>query len=564
MGVKRAIELALEASRHYRLPIYTFGPLIHNAHVLEMLQKKGIHQVQDISDVSDGILLVRAHGISPAERERMEQRGLIIIDGTCPRVKRIHLQIRKYLEKDYDIIVFGDAEHAEVTGLLGTAGTRGRLVSSSADLADFKPCSRPILLVSQTTQSRQAFDEIREIVQQRCSSLVVIDTLCSTTEERQAEVIQLAAANDAVVVVGGKTSANTARLSELARLAGKTSYHVESEEDLPASFPDDIRRIAVTAGASTPNWMIERVIERLESIDRPRTLKTVVLEAVKWLTESFALVALGSACLTMTCSFLLFQAIELIPVIVASSYVLSMHILNHFADRKSVAINEPLREEVFQRHKNAFISLGIVSGGIALMLSVFLGKWAVLMVFFGVVTGAVYSLRIVPRRLTWLVRYQRLKEIPASKDVVVGLAWSSVTVFVPYFGRHGYEDHIPHLLLVWLIAFFLVYIRAVLLDIKDIQGDRIVGKETLALILGEKRALKLISVLLTIVTGLLVFGAVTGLLPKAALFQILALAPLVLVILGHSKRQLKRRYRFQALLDIGFICSGVITLFSLI
>ncbi|MFC1853761.1 4-hydroxy-3-methylbut-2-enyl diphosphate reductase, partial [candidate division CSSED10-310 bacterium] len=564
MGVKRAIEMALEAAQKNHLPIYTYGPLIHNTHVLEMLQNKGIYKTSDPTGLSSGILLIRTHGISPQEKLTLEQTGLTMIDATCPRVQRIHSQINKYVRKGYKIIVFGDPDHAEVVGLLGTAGENGNLITNPEDIDELPPITGPILFVSQTTQSRHAYQEVITVLTERYPDLIVIDTLCSTTEERQDEVLELAQNHDVIVVVGGKNSANTTRLAKLCSEQGRCVYHVETEEELPPSFPAHQQRIAVTAGASTPNWMIERVVDRLEAIQRPDSIQTRLMEIIKSLTESNILVALGSASLALTCSFYITHTVYLIPVIIVAAYVYCMHILNHFADRAAVAINEPLREEVFRSHQNVFILFGILSGTVALALSAYLGIWTFLMVAFATATGAMYSFHIVPHFLVPLIRYRRLKDIPASKDIVVALAWSSVTVLVPSISQLWQKTALSNLVIVWLFVFVFVYIRTVMLDIKDIQGDRIVGKETIPILLGEKKALKLVRLLLLVEAAVIITGSLLNLLPLRALIQLLALGPILVVITRYKAGQLRRRYHYQALLDLSLLSSGIITLLFLL
>jgi len=506
MGVKRAIEMALEAAQKNRTKIYTYGPLIHNRHVLEMLEKKGIKQISNPEELKSGILLIRAHGIAPQQRKKLESTGLVLIDATCPRVQRIHGQIRKHKNKGSNIIIFGDADHAEVTGLLGTADDKGHLISSVEDLSHLPLDLDPVLLVSQTTQSTDAYNEIKIGVQSRYEQVKALDTLCATTEERQDEALELIRANHALIVVGGKNSANTARLAELCQSMGKPVYHIETEEELPELFPDSVHRVAVTAGASTPNWMIERVVDCLESRRNHGSLKNIIINNLKALTESNILVALGSASLTLTCIYLLDIQFYLTPVLIAAFYVYSMHILNHFADREAVAINEPLREEVFRQHQNIFILFGVISGSVALLASALMGKWAFLLIAFLTATGGVYSFPIVPRSLIHLLGFRRLKDIPASKDVVVALAWSSVTVLIPILGPDIPDVPLLNLFIVWLFAIILVYIRSVLLDLKDVQGDRMMGKETIPLILGEKKTLQLLRWFLIAEIFLLTFG----------------------------------------------------------
>lgn len=564
MGVKRAIELALDAAQRHKTSIYTYGPLIHNPHVLEMLHRKGIHEIADPFSLSSGVLIIRAHGIPPQERRHLEETGLVLIDATCPRVNVIHVKIRQYLHRGYSIVVFGDPAHAEVIGLMGAGGEKAYLVSDTNDIATLPSEIGPCLLVAQTTQSREAYAEMRDLLQSKFSSVVCLDTLCATTDLRQQEVIELAKTHDAVVVVGGKTSANTIRLAALVRDQGKPVYHVETEEELPEDFPPEIGTIAVTAGASTPTWMIERVVDYLETFTKPRTLPNIVLIGLKLITESNILVAVGSGTLALTCTWYLDGEILILPLLIAVGYVFSMHILNHFADRESVAINEPLREEVFQRHQAIFIIVGIIAGLLALTGAAWSGLEPFLLVFFATVTGAAYSFPVVPRILVPLVNFRRLKDIPASKDIVVALAWSSITVLLPAYATERGQFLPAGLLSVWSFAFLLVYIRCLLLDIKDIQGDRLLGRETLPLLLGEMKAIRLVKILILGIISIIVTSVLFENVHWSMLLQITAILPVVLVAYDKKRFRTTRRYYLQAVLDTSFLLSGALTLLALI
>lgn len=565
MGVKRAIDIALQMAKKHHVPLYTYGPLIHNPHVLEMLKKKGIQETRDPFSIKKGILLIRAHGISPMERQKLEETGLTLIDATCPRVERIHRQIRKYQAKNYRSIIFGDPNHAEVIGILGTAGESGAHVTSVEDVLSLPPLSEPVLLVAQTTQSRTSYNRIIDAVNEKYSHVTVLDTLCRTTEERQDEVSRLARTHDAVIVVGGKNSANTARLAEISAELGSRAFHVENEEDLPTEFGPSVRSIAITAGASTPYWMIERVVERLEMMDRKATPLNRILDMVRALTESNILVALGSASLALTCSFIMGISIQLLPIVIASCYVYSMHILNHFADRESVAVNEPLREDIFKRHQSVFLFFGVLTGILSLILSAFLGTMAFLLLAIATATGCAFSFNIVPRFFVKYIGFRRLKDIPASKDIVIALAWSSVTVLVPFFAAHETSLlYFYSLAWAWLFSSVLVYVRSILLDVKDIQGDRMVGKETLALLLGQNKVFNWVYVLLAIEIILIIVPVLFDWLPGAFLFQLWTLLPFLMATLHFEQHYLKKRYYFQALLDAGFIYSGLATIFLLL
>jgi len=221
-----------------------------------------------------------------------------------------------------------------------------------------------------------------------------------------------------------------------------------------------------------------------------------------------------------------------------------------------------LREEVFKKYQTVFIILGILSGIFASCLSYLLGFWAFIMVLTATGTGAFYGFRIVPRKWVKYLKFQRIKDIPASKDIVVALAWSSITVFVPFLSENNTIDDPVNLILTWLFVFLLVYIRSVMLDIKDIQGDKLVGKETIPLILGEKKALLIVKVILFFEMGLILSATAFGVFELPAIFQLIALLPVVMVIQKYREGKLRRRYCYQALLDLSYIVSGIMAAFS--
>lgn len=265
MGVRRAVDLALSTAEGGKaVPggrIFTLGPLIHNRTVLEELEKRGIRQADDPGDIPPGsTVIVRAHGVSPGVRSRLEERKVRIIDATCTLVVRSQEQTLMYSSRGYTVILVGDRKHGEIRALQGYAGKS--IVVNNAEEAAEVPADEPLAVLGQTTLKHDEYGEVCRVILDRNPDAVILETVCPATERRQDALVRLAEKVDALVVVGGKNSANTSRLYTTAAETGKPAWHVEGAEDLP----DEVfrySRIGLSAGASTPDRIIDEVERRL-------------------------------------------------------------------------------------------------------------------------------------------------------------------------------------------------------------------------------------------------------------------------------------------------------------
>lgn len=268
-GVKRAVEKARSVIREIRqsdpvATIYTDGPLIHNEEMIQQLLNEGIHPTDTPQSLSECALLIRAHGISPDRRTMLGKLPVTLIDATCPDVARIQGAIRKYARKNYHIIIFGDKGHAEVVGLLGYARKKGFVITQKEDVKDL-PDMDPVCMVSQSTQFPSSYAEIIKAVKERFPRVEVLHTICKATENRQKEIVELARIADAIVVVGDLHSANTIRLVKLANTL-KPTFHIQTGRELEKDLLKGFKVIGLTAGASTPEFIIENVRKILETI----------------------------------------------------------------------------------------------------------------------------------------------------------------------------------------------------------------------------------------------------------------------------------------------------------
>ena len=261
-GVQGAIEKVLELEASGKKPIYTLGPLIHNKQVTDMLAAKQITSVDRPEQATDksGVLVIRAHGITPAFRAEVMKSGMEVVDATCPLVKHAADVISKYAAQGYATVIVGDGGHAEVQGLLGSTQGKGIVVSGPQE-AKALPHFDKVNVVSQTTQKESVFLETADIIKSKATVCQISNTICHPTKLRQRETMELAKNADLVIVVGGKHSANTTRLAMLCRELAPQVLHIETEAELLPKQVIGPEQIFITAGASTPNWVINQVAD---------------------------------------------------------------------------------------------------------------------------------------------------------------------------------------------------------------------------------------------------------------------------------------------------------------
>jgi 4-hydroxy-3-methylbut-2-enyl diphosphate reductase len=265
-GVKRAVNLAFNAVRKHKKDIYSLGPIIHNPQVVDALAREGVGQVDSIDKVKEGSLILRSHGItSPEILDDARSRGLNIIDATCPFVKKAQQYARRLVEEGYQVILVGDEQHPEVKSIIGHAGG-DCIVGEDYDSIRDRIKSKKIGILTQTTQNYSKFSDIVVKCLKDAEELKIFNTICDATGLRQEEALELARKVDLMIVIGGRNSANTTRLAKICRETGKDVRLIETEDEIDDSWFKNIGRVGVTAGASTPIWLIEGVVDRLKII----------------------------------------------------------------------------------------------------------------------------------------------------------------------------------------------------------------------------------------------------------------------------------------------------------
>lgn len=261
-GVKRAVDMVYaEADKDTR--VYTYGPIIHNEKVVSDLVDKGvtvINNLNELDDIESGTVIIRSHGISEKEYSIMIDSGLIVVDATCPFVKKIHNIIREHSDNGETIIIIGNREHPEVKGIRGWCSGESYVVENEEEINNLDDIdTKKVCVVAQTTFNYNKFKDLVEIIRKKVYDIIAVNTICNATEERQTEAKSMALESDAMIVIGGRHSSNTQKLYQICKNECECTKFIQTINDLELEELTSVRSVGITAGASTPNNIIEEV-----------------------------------------------------------------------------------------------------------------------------------------------------------------------------------------------------------------------------------------------------------------------------------------------------------------
>jgi len=559
MGVRRAVEMVLDAPGKYKGPIFTYGPLIHNPQVLALLKEKGISILKDIPDHGTGTVLIRAHGVPPSEKIRLQAAGLTVIDATCPRVIKVQSIIVNHSNQGYTPIIIGDKEHPEVKGLMGYAKEKSVVIDNLNDLKTLPPFEKAIV-VAQTTQNMTFFKEVNDWICETYPHYKVFNTICDSTIRRQEEVGRLAEMVDVIIVVGGKDSGNTQRLTQIARQHGKPTYPVESESELDFNKLKRASKIGITAGASTPNWVLKKVSSHAEAflLKTNQGWSNILSSIQRTMLLTNIYVSLGAGCLGYACTKLQDLTYHFQHALIAILYVQSMHMLNHLTGSKSDQFNDPDRASFYERYKFSLALLAILTGGIGLLTAYSLGLYPFIALLIMSLMGLSYNLRLIPRWFSFF-KYRRIRDIPGSKTSLIAIAWGVVTTLLPLLSVKEKMGISSAIVFIWSTS--MVFVRTAYFDILDMQGDRIVGKETIPILLGEKQTMILLKSILAVAFCILIGSSLFKLIPGLGFGLAACPALMALVLIAHKRGVMFSFLKVEFLIETHFVLAGMITFF---
>ena len=263
-GVKRAVDQVYEQTeKENGKKIYTYGPIIHNEEVVKDLRSRGvevIHSEEELAALTEGIVIIRSHGVPKRIYDLLEERKLQYVDATCPFVKKIHNIVKKASEEGSHVIIIGNPEHPEVQGIMGLSLLPVTVIQDAEEAEQLSlPEEQKICIVSQTTFNYNKFKDLVEIISKKRYDISVLNTICNATKERQTEAKSIAKGVDAMIVIGDKHSSNTQKLFEICKKACNNTYYIQTLDDLDMNQLRSVETVGITAGASTPNKIIEEV-----------------------------------------------------------------------------------------------------------------------------------------------------------------------------------------------------------------------------------------------------------------------------------------------------------------
>ncbi len=266
-GVKRAMEMALEAARKHPKDLYTLGPLIHNPQAVEYLEGLGIKVKNRVKEIPKGTVILRSHGVSFEELKQARKKGLRIIDATCPIVKRAQFYAKFLHLHGYSLLIVGEAHHPEVEAIRSYQGNGVEVVENIDTIEKLGPWDK-LGIIAQTTQSFSLFKEIVGTCLEKTREIRVFNTICHATTLRQKEAVEIARRVDCMIVVGGYNSGNTLRLASICKEIQPNTHHIETAKELRPKWFLGKDRVGLTAGASTPSWIIQEVEREIRSLKR--------------------------------------------------------------------------------------------------------------------------------------------------------------------------------------------------------------------------------------------------------------------------------------------------------
>lgn len=266
MGVERSISMAKEARKKLTGEITILNEIVHNNSVVADLDNMGINRTRDLNKVNSGTLIISAHGVAPSVVQSARDKELNVIDSTCPLVTVLHKAAGYFIKKGYTVIVFGDPDHDEMKGVKGHNPEKIIVLEKITSLEDLPDIDDKVALISQSTQSMELFEKAAELVRQKYKEVKIKNTICSATRKHQKAVVDLASRTDLLIVVGSQTSANSRRLAQISKRLGTPAYLIDDYSEIDPVWLKEVKDIGVTAGASTPDWAIKKVVDRISEL----------------------------------------------------------------------------------------------------------------------------------------------------------------------------------------------------------------------------------------------------------------------------------------------------------
>ena len=483
MGVRKAVLRIVNELNSSDDKIYMHGSLIHNPQTIEVLKNRGLITDDPLNDLNGKLVAIRTHGIPIDENIRVKKNAHRTINLTCSRVARVQSIIKKYSNDDYYTIIIGDKEHAEVISLKSYARFGVHVVSSEDDISKIKKAAKYII-VSQTTYERNHFNKLTGIILKKYNNVKVIDTICDSTRLRQEDVVNaIKNGIDTLVVVGGKNSANTRSLAKIGLDNNIKTFHIETDIELKKEDFKDREYILVTAGASTPGWIINNVLEKLyifKNESRNIIIKTIN-HYLQILIRSNIISSIAALFMVFIAQAYAGLSIDVKIGIIAALFIFVMYSVNNFFDRRFLIKSNSYKYKIYDQYGTLLIIASCIAFALSIYLAMQVSQYLTLLLLIPYMFGIIYSTGLT-KNIVKKIGLDLFKKIYNTK-IVTEFGWLVAVIVLPYFGYN-----VPWgIYLSAAIYFFLfIFTRHLTMDFAAFQGDLILGRDTLPTWLGIK------------------------------------------------------------------------------
>ncbi len=567
-GVKHAVEKSFFCSLESNETIYVDGALIHNPQTIEMLEKTGVVSLEENMEpaqLEGKQVIIRAHGVSPQRLRSLRSVCKRVINLTCKYVAHVQSIVKKYSGRGYRVIVVGKSSHPEVVGIMGFIydDNDGYVVINESDIAALPKDNKNILVVSQTTMQSEMFESLAKSLKEyyaQSEDVVIKNTICSATSLRQEEARELAQRNDVVLVIGGGNSSNTKRLYEVASAITK-AYYIETESDIEKIDFSEYEKVAITAGASTPDWLIENIVGRLYEIEK-KGLKKYIGFLLKFFRYSNLFFAMGAFFISLMISHVL-GVVNIHKIgIMTSLYYFILSSISHYTN-ETIAINNNPQYKFFVKIKPLMSVIIFISVVAMLIIAFSLGQNILILTLFSFVMGISYSLSLKNNTLaknSFIVSFFRklsyIKAIIISSAVVILLNGS----YIIYY-ELNLESQYKNLIFSTSIIFFFMLMRQAFFDIKNSQSDKIVGSKSITTFIEIEKLYKIFIALPVFFCLAIVLLVYFGIYDASKLKYIIAFLYAFVVVLFIEKNNIIRKeYSFSFLIDSPLYVVGLLAL----
>ena len=507
-GVKYAVEKTFSQASKSSEEIYVDGHLIHNPQTLDMLEKTGVKTYEDTEDdmsvLDDKTVIIRAHGISPERREALSSHAKKIVNLTCKYVAKIQSIVKKHSSLGYRVIVIGNPTHPEIIGVCGFAKDV-YVVYKDEDIDKLPEDDKKTLIVAQTTLQKETFNKFVSQIQNKYknSELIIKNTICEATEQRQNEILDIAKRNDVVLVIGGSESSNTKNLYKIASNI-KPSFYVEFKEDLEKIDLTPYKNVGIMAGASTPDWLIEDIAQTIKD-NYSSSFYRGINKVFDFLNYGYIFFSFGAFLMSYAIYDILNKPFQYRIGVIVALYYLFMSLGNGYSNY-TIKISDKRRYLFYQKYKPAFLTIIIVSAFIMFYNAYNIDIGILMLTILSTLLGTAYNISFEKNdRFNNSFFFRLFKKLVPFKAIIISIAVTTLlNGSILLLNRNILKENTLSYLFSVSIVFIFMFIRQALIEIKFSQSDKIAGAVTLTTYIDSDK----LAIITAIIPIILLIGVV--------------------------------------------------------